>query len=327
MTDYTAFARAMEARGDGGRLVHDEPMSRHTSFGIGGPADLLLVAQGIDELVAWVGLARAHGVPLTVLGQGTNVLVADAGVRGLVIVNACRGYRVDAAGVLTVEAGALLREVARRTVAENWRGLEWAVGIPGTVGGAVVGNAGAYGGSMSDVVRWVRLLRPDGAVEQMPAGVLDYGYRLSALKREPREGPRTVVLEAGLQLASGDAEELAAIVARITAQRKERTPEGCCAGSIFKRTMQYPAGFLIEQAGLKGHRVGGAEVSPKHANFVMNTGNATAADVRTLIELIQREVWAALGQRLEPEIEYLGAWPAEGVTTLAQTQRGETGDG
>jgi UDP-N-acetylmuramate dehydrogenase len=136
-----------------------------------------------------------------------------------------------------------------------------------------------------------------------------------------------VVLEAGLQLAPGGAEELAATVARITAQRKERTPEGCCAGSIFKRTVQYPAGFLIEQAGLKGRRVGGAEVSPKHANFVMNTGGATAADVRALIELIQREVWAAFGQRLEPEIEYLGAWPADGEPIAVPAQQGGTCDG
>jgi UDP-N-acetylmuramate dehydrogenase len=128
------------------------------------------------------------------------------------------------------------------------------------------------------------------------------------------------VLEAGIQLQPGDAAELAATVARISAQRKERPPEGCCAGSIFKRTMQYPAGFLIEQAGLKGRRVGGAEVSPKHANFIMNTGDATAADVRELIEIIQREVWAAFGQHLEPEIEYVGAWP--GAEAALPVQRG-----
>jgi UDP-N-acetylmuramate dehydrogenase len=198
--------------------------------------------------------------------------------------------------------------LARWSVEHEWMGLEWAVGVPGTLGGAVVGNAGAYGGSMSDIVRWATLLRPDGTVERVDVEALEYSYRTSALKRESHEGRRTVVLEVGMQLTPGDAEALRATVERITEQRKMRTPEGCCAGSIFKRTLQYPAGFLIEQAGLKGYRVGGAEVSPKHANFLMNVDGATATDVKTLIEHVQARVLDAFGQKLDPEIEFVGEW-------------------
>ncbi len=306
----------LEARGFGGALLVNEPMARHTTFAIGGPADLLLVARTLDVLQTAVQLAWSHGVPVLVLGSGSNVLVADAGVRGLVVLNECRQFAMDAQGLVTAQSGVLLRELAQWTVARGWQGLEWAVGVPGTVGGAVVGNAGAYGGYMSDSVRWVTLLSPDGpAVKRLGVEVLRYGYRTSALKtgQNGKASLKGVVLEAGLQLRPGNAEELARIAAKNNAERKARTPEGCCAGSVFKRTPQYPAGFLIEQAGLKGRRIGGAEVSRVHANFLMNTGNATAADVKALIELVQAEVLAAFGQRLELEIEFVGAWEDSNV--------------
>jgi UDP-N-acetylmuramate dehydrogenase len=284
-------------------------MAQHTSFAIGGPADLLVEAHCSEELAELLRLARESKVPALLIGGGTNILVADAGVRGIVIANACRGWNYDEAeGLLTAHSGAPLCQVAQGAVQRGLGGLEWAVGIPGTLGGAVVGNAGAYGGCMADVVRRVTLLRPDGQIETVEAAALEYTYRNSALKREARRERRPVVLEATLRLIPEDAAALAQKAASFTEQRLARTPCGCCAGSVFKRTLQYPPGFLIEQAGLKGRRIGGAEVSPKHANFLMNVGGASARDMRALMELVQREVLAAFGQQLEPEIEFVGAW-------------------
>lgn len=316
----SVWSKSGDKSGDN-RLRFNEPLSQYASFAIGGPADLLIEAHTVDELREWMQMAWAEDVCSLVIGSGTNILVADAGVRGLVIVNKCREFTMDATdrngptlpGLLIASSGVLLQELARWAVARAWEGLEWAVGIPGTLGGAVVGNAGAYGGCMADIVRWVTLLQPDGSVEQVDGATLDYGYRTSALKlarsdASSRQKRLPVVLEVALQLTLGDAKELAFKAAQTTAQRKVRTPEGRCAGSIFKRTLQYPAGFLIEQAGLKNYRVGGAQVSPKHANFLMNTGDATAADVRALIEKVQQEVWTLFAQRLQPEIEFIGAW-------------------
>lgn len=298
----------LQREGFGERLLLNEPLSRHTSFAVGGPADVLIVAYSTDELARLTRLAWLLGVPVLILGGGTNVLVADAGVRGLVIVNACERYAISAEGLLAVESGKRLAELARWTVAEGWAGLQWAVGIPGTVGGAVVGNAGAYGGCMADSVRAVRLLLPGAGIKRVGVEALGYGYRTSALKRQSGRSRRAVVLEVELALTPGDREALAAEAARINTLRAERTPKGCCAGSMFKRTVQYPAGFLIEQAGLKGYQIGGAQVSPLHANFLMNTGSATAADVRALMTKVQQEVWQTFAQHLEPEVELVGEW-------------------
>jgi len=308
MNGLAQLERELIKRGYDGHLLADEPLCRHTSFAIGGPADLFIVARGLAELRELLEVAWAMAVPVLALGSGTNILVADAGVRGLVIINDCHESSIDGDGLLIVQSGAPLRRLALETATQGWAGLEWAVGIPGTVGGAVAGNAGAYGGCMADAVRWVSWLHPERGLERVDAQALEYGYRSSRIKREPQRERRPVVLEAALQLAPSDAQELVCKVESLTAQRKMRTPEGHCAGSIFKRTELYPAGLLIEQAGLKGHHIGGAEVSTKHANFVMNAGGATAAEVRALIELIQEKVWAAFGQRLEPEIEFVGQW-------------------
>jgi UDP-N-acetylmuramate dehydrogenase len=161
---------------------------------------------------------------------------------------------------------------------------------------------------MADVVRWVTWLHPDRGIERVDVEALEYGYRSSLPKRELRRERRPVVLEVGIQLAPGDARDLGCKVESFTVQRDARNPKGYCAGSVFKKTALHPAGYLIEQAGLKGRRIGGAEVSAKHANFVMNVGGATAADVKALIELIQETVWAAFGESLEPEIELVGDW-------------------
>jgi UDP-N-acetylmuramate dehydrogenase len=290
----------------GARLQRNEPMSRHTSYGIGGPADLYVEARAPEELVELADCARAHSLAVLWLGSGTNVLVADAGVRGLVVTNSCQGMTVSDEGLVVAQSGTLLRELAQWAVRLGWAGLEWAVGIPGTVGGAVVGNAGAYGGCMADAVAWATVLE-DGAQRQLTAAELGYSYRTSALKRESQPR-RRMVLAAALQLRRGDPAELAQVAERNNAQRVARTPQGPSAGSVFKRTLQYPAGFLVEQAGLKGQRLGGAEISAQHANYILNLGGASAADVRALIELAQERVWANFALRLEPEIEFVGEW-------------------
>lgn len=322
MSHLERLTALLLTRGYGERLLLQEPLSRYTSFRIGGAADLLVIVRDLEELVACLHLARATDVPALVIGKGSNILVADAGVRGLVIVNRCDRFAMDAGGLLRAESGALLRDLAYWTVEHGWAGLEWAEGIPGTLGGAVVGNAGAYGGCMADIVLWVRLWRPDGSVVQVPGEALEYGYRSSALKRESSLGQRSIVLEVALRLAPGDADVLRERVAAIAARRRERTPIGASAGSIFKRTLQYPAGFLIDRAGLKGCRIGDAEVSEKHANFLMNRGHATAAEMRALIHKVQREVWAVFAQRLEPEIELVGDWSAEDTTDWASVWQG-----
>lgn len=289
------------------RLLVDEPVAPYTSYAIGGPADLLAVVHDPEETVAVMRAAWQSSTPTLVLGGGTNVLVADAGVRGLVVINRCDHCEIDETGLLVAQSGAMLRQVARWATERGWAGLEWAVGVPGTVGGGVVGNAGAYGGCMADRVIWVDVLHTDGQQERLGVRALDYVYRSSAIKREAGPG-RTLVLRAGLQLKPGDAEQLTAAAARYSAQREARTPKGCCAGSVFKRTAHYPAGFLIDQAGLKGYRIGGAQVSPKHANFLMNAGGATAQDVRALIDHVGRVVWDQFSVRLDREIEYVGDW-------------------
>ncbi len=316
MNAVERLAETLRREGYDSRLRVNEPLACHTSFCIGGPADLFLEVKEQKELIQCVRLAWQMGVPVLILGGGTNILVADRGVRGLVLVNKCSHLSIAPDGTLHVEAGKPLAELARWCVAEGWAGLQWAVGIPGTVGGAVVGNAGAYGGYMSDVVRSVKLLLPSGEVREVGAEALAFGYRTSALKRQSGQPRRAVVLETTLALQRGDREALAREAERVTALRTQRTPQGPCAGSMFKRTLQYPAGFLIEQAGLKGCCIGGAQVSPKHANFFMNVGGATAADVRALMEKVQREVWLAFAQHLEPEVELVGDWEAEPFETV-----------
>ncbi len=310
MNSQERLVERLIERGYGERLRYCEPLSRYTTFAIGGPADLLVVAKTLHELSDLVQLAHQETVPCLLLGNGSNVLVADAGFRGLVVVNACDAFGMEDGDVLIAESGVPISRVARWTVEHGWSGLDWAVGVPGTVGGAIVGNAGAYGGCVADCLEWVDLLQPDGNITRTVKDALEYAYRTSALKRIHPTGHCSVVLKGAFQLSKGDPDDLVQRARVYTEQRKVRTPEGRCAGSIFKRTMQYPAGFLIEQAGLKGRRIGDAQVSEQHANFVMNVGDATAADVRALMELIQRTVWDSFAQQLEPEIELVGDWDA-----------------
>jgi UDP-N-acetylmuramate dehydrogenase len=292
----------------GDRARHNELMSLHTSFRIGGPADLYTVAMNAQELVELVRLARAHDMPYLIIGRATNILVADKGIRGLVIENGGQEICFEDDVVLYAESGALLGDLARKSARRGLGGLEWAVGIPGSVGGGIVGNAGAYCGYIGDVMRKATVLAADGTVRELSAKELGFGYRTSRFKGQAARGEQEVILSAEFALRPELAQALAEKMTEYTRRREVSQPTDPSVGSIFKRTDQYPAGFLIEQAGLKGTRIGGAQISPKHANFFVNLGRARAADVKALIDLAQEQVWKQFGQQLELEIELVGEW-------------------
>ncbi len=300
--------RLAVALGEGVR--RNEPLAAYTNMRVGGPADLLLACATVIELVEAVRLAQAHGVDWWVLGGGCNVLVADAGVRGLTLVNRATATRIEADGVVWAEAGASLAALARRTAEQGLAGLEWAAGLPGTVGGAVVGNAGAFGGDMAATLRSLRVLERDGTLLERPAGWLDFGYRESRIKRLPL-AERPVVLEATFALQPSEAALLTARVAELLEWRRTHHPSGATMGSTFQNAPDVHAGRLIEGVGLKEYRIGGAEVAKKHANFFLNIGNATAADVLALIRHVQAQVEQRLGVRLELEVELVGEWAVD----------------
>ena len=314
----SALRQALEAE-VGARLLVSEPLSAHTSYGIGGPADLFVTVGSQDELCRIVALARECQVPYFLLGSGTNILVSDKGIRGLVIENRARGSRFEVRGeeaILWAEAGAFLKDLAEEGVRRGLAGLEWAIGIPGTVGGAVVGNAGAYGGYVSDILTQVAILRTNGKIQELGSEEVRFGYRTSRFKaanREigatvPRRAAMPVILAAQFKLQPGSVRVLRERVTEYTRQREARQPNEPSAGSVFKRTAQYPAGFLIEQAGLKGKRIGDAQISPKHANYIVNLGQARASDVKALMDMARDAVLKQFGIELELEQELVGEW-------------------
>ena len=294
------------ARALGKRAKRDEPLAPYTAMRVGGPADLLIVCESVDEMVKAVALARKHETPWLILGGGCNVLVADAGVRGLVIVNHAAAIAFNGRTVRT-EAGALLAVVARQSVERGMAGLEWAAGLPGTIGGAVVGNAGAFDGDVESVLRRATVLEPGGEVVERHGEWFEFDYRLSRIKRE-KPGRRPVVLSVVFELRPDNPEAVTARAEEILEWRRTRHPSGATMGSTFKNPPDSHAGYLIEQAGLRGCFIGGAQISEMHGNFFMNTGGATAADVLALIEYARAEVKRQFGVDLELEIELVGEW-------------------
>lgn len=294
-----------------------------TSMKVGGPAQYFATVTTVDQLLKVARWARAAGLPYYILGGGSNILVADRGMRGLVIYNRCRQVRVDAAPCcvfplddrpfLFAESGAAMAGAARSSIAEGLTGLEWAVSVPGTVGGAVVGNAGAHGGEIKDNLWNVMILNADDDVEELPGEQLQYAYRTSNLKRQlsVKAGFGPIVLTANFRLAVGDPAEIKARADAYLAHRRRTQPVEPSVGSTFKNPPGDYAGRLIEAAGLKGARVGGVEVSAQHANFLVNrggSGSARAADVLALMEQIQRTVGERFGVELEPEVQLVGDW-------------------
>jgi len=279
-----------------------ENMSSHTTFRTGGPAEYY-VRPKRTQVAEIVSLCRKYNIPWLVIGNGSNLLVGDRGIRGLVMELGREAAEVTAEGnTITAEAGALLSAVARVAADHALTGMEFASGIPGTIGGAVVMNAGAYGGEMKQIVRKVTVLTPEGQEKELTLEELELGYRHSCIPQNDY-----IVLDTELELKPGDSEKIQEQMAKLRSQRSKKQPlEYASAGSTFKRPQGYFAGKLIQDAGLRGYRVGDAQISEKHCGFVINRGSATAAEISELIRQVQDKVEADSGVRLETEVRFLG---------------------
>lgn len=286
------------------QIKTDEDMGRHTTFRTGGPADYYVEPRDAGELAAVLRLCRSEDMPYYILGNGSNLLVSDRGYHGVIVAMGHKAWSMIRAEGTNIRAGAgtLLSAVARYALQESLTGLEFAAGIPGTLGGAVVMNAGAYGSEMKNVLASVTVLTAEGEVLTIDAADLELGYRTSCILKKGY-----VVLEAELALKKGEAETIRAAMDDLAAQRKSKQPlEYPSAGSTFKRPQGYFAGKLIQDAGLRGFMVGGAQVSEKHCGFVINRDHATAADVMNLCREVQRRVYETAGVTMEMEVKTLG---------------------
>jgi UDP-N-acetylmuramate dehydrogenase len=294
----------------GVKTSRDEPLGRFSTMRVGGPADLFATAHNAFELRALVRFARARGLPHLVLGRGSDVVISDAGVRGLVIQVRAEGSRVEGTRY-TAESGVQMARAATETQHGGLTGLEFGLAIPGTVGGAVWANAGAHDAEVGGVLESARLLTADGSEAVVPAAELAFGYRDSRLKHGAPDAPRELVVEATFALATADPDTIKARLDEIRRWRQAHQPIGLpSAGSVFRNPPGDSAGRLIETAGLKGLRIGGAVVSEKHANFIVNDQKGSASDVRRLAERVQADVEARHGVRLALEIEFVGDWGA-----------------
>ena len=289
------------------RVFTGEAMSRHTTFKIGGPADYFLMPDKDTDVGRIVKICKESAIPYFILGNGSNLLVGDGGYRGAVIQIYKNMSAVTVEGTeITVQAGALLSSVAAAAKNAALTGFGFAGGIPGTMGGAVVKNAGAYGGEMKDVLTEVTVMDEEGEIVTLPADKLELGYRTSIIKTAGY-----IVLEAKLQLKEGNPEVIRETMKDLTIRRTTKQPlEYPSAGSTFKRPEGYFAGKLIMDSGLAGYQVGGAQVSEKHCGFVINAGGATARDVRTLMDNVRDIVYKKYGVTLEPEVKFLGDFEA-----------------
>ncbi len=287
----------------GDRIKCNEPMKLHTTFRAGGPADFFAVPETKEEVRGLVRLCEDAGMPYYIIGNGSNLLVSDRGYRGLIIQIYKEMGRITAAnGQITAQSGALLSRVAAKALEEGLSGLEFASGIPGTLGGACMMNAGAYGGEMKDVLSSVLVLTPEGEFLTLHSGELDMGYRTSVISKKGY-----IVLEACIQLEKGDKESIRSRMEELRKKRTSKQPlEYPSAGSTFKRPEGYFAGKLIEDAGLRGFRVGGAQVSEKHCGFVINRDGASAAEIAELMRQVSARVEEQFGVVLEPEVRRLG---------------------
>lgn len=285
------------------KILFDEPMKKHTTFRIGGPADYFIVPTEIEEIRAVVSLCEEMGMPYYVIGNGSNLLVADKGFRGVIlqIYKAMNQVKIEG-NVITAQAGASLAQIAKEALEHALTGFEFAAGIPGTLGGAVRMNAGAYGGEIKDILTKATVLTKEGEVVELSKEELEFGYRTSIIERTGQ-----IVLKAEIELSPGKREEIKAVMDDLRKKRVSKQPlEFPSAGSTFKRPEGHFAGKLIQDAGLKGFRIGGAQVSEKHSGFVINTGNATASDVVKLMRQVNEKVTDMFGVSLEPEVRRIG---------------------
>lgn len=281
----------------------NEPMSKHTTFKIGGPCDYLATPANEEELVALINCAKENNIPFTLIGNGSNLLVRDKGIRGLVIkiASSMSDEKIEG-NVLTFAAGMSLALASHKAAKLGLTGMEFASGIPGTIGGAAYMNAGAYDGEMKNIVKSVRVLKEDGSFADLSNEDMQFSYRKSII-----QGSNDIIVSVTLELTPGDQEAILAKMADFTERRTSKQPlDKPSAGSMFKRPPGYFAGTLIDQAGLKGYTVGGAQVSTKHAGFVVNIGGATCADVLQLVKDVQAKIMETNGVFLETEPLVLG---------------------
>lgn len=297
------FEKLCLAAGNG-QVTRDEMMNRHTTFRVGGPASYFVSPDGDEMLKKVLLLCREEQMPYYILGNGSNLLVSDKGYGGVMILMG-EGFaqiREDVSGELAAGAGALLSRIAREAQEHSLTGFEFAAGIPGTLGGAVVMNAGAYDGEMKNVLKTVRVMDKNGRILELSANELELGYRRSCIQEK-----EYIVLSAVISLKQGDKEAIQTKMAELAGKRRDKQPlEYPSAGSTFKRPAGYFAGKLIEDAGLRGYREGGAQVSEKHCGFVINSGGATAEDIRLLCRSVQKKVKETSGVDLETEVRMIG---------------------
>lgn len=284
-------------------ILTDEPMSRHTTFRVGGPADFFVTPKAKEEVRDVIRICKEAGMPYYIIGNGSNLLVSDAGYRGVIVQIYKEMNEVKVEGDLVkAQAGALLSGIAAKALGAELSGFEFASGIPGTIGGACVMNAGAYGGEMKDVLESVTVLTGEGKIIELGRNELELGYRTSVIAKKGY-----IVLGAVLKLERGDGEKIKTYMDELKEKRVTKQPlEYPSAGSTFKRPEGYFAGKLIQDAGLRGFSVGGAQVSEKHCGFVINRENATAADVAELMRQVSARVEEEFGVKLEPEVKRLG---------------------
>ncbi|MEE0628170.1 MAG: UDP-N-acetylmuramate dehydrogenase [Lachnospiraceae bacterium] len=296
---YEALVKVL----DEDQIKPEEPMKNHVTFRVGGPADFFVTPKNYEELSGVLKCCAKYEMPCYIMGNGSNLLVSDQGYRGVVIQLFRQLNDIQCEGnVIRAQAGALLSAVANRALEEKLTGFEFAAGIPGTLGGACVMNAGAYGGEMKDVLKSVTVLTREGERITLQKNELELGYRTSIIAKKDY-----IVLEAEIELEVGDAEEIKAVMDDLKERRTTKQPlEYPSAGSTFKRPEGYFAGKLIQESGLQGFQVGGAQVSEKHCGFVINKDQATAADIAELIRQVQDRVEEKFGVRLETEVKRLG---------------------
>lgn len=290
---------------DSNKIYFKEPMEKHTSFKIGGIADCLIKAETTQELQEICQFAKENKINITIIGNGSNLLVLDGGIRGIVIKINIKNFEIQEENnsvILTVGAGNKLGEVAQKLLKKEITGFEFASGIPGTIGGAVKMNAGAYGGEMKDIIQTVKYMDYDGKVYEKQNQDLEFSYRKSMFAKK-----EFIILEAKLKLQKGNSIEIKNKMAEYEKSRKEKQPiEYPSAGSTFKRGEDFITAKLIDEAGLKGYKIGGAMVSTKHAGFVINVEHATAKDVLNLVEYIKKEILKKFNKKIELEIEIMG---------------------
>lgn len=286
------------------RIFFDESMKKHTTFRIGGNADVLVKPSGVTEIEAVLHWCSEQSVPYYIIGNGSNLLVGDEGIRGVVIQigNDFGQIEIGEDQTIWVQAGCMLSKVANAALEHELTGMEFASGIPGTIGGAVMMNAGAYGGEIKDIIDCVTLLTPDGEIQILPQDQMEFGYRESIVSKR-----NYIVLEVKLRLSKGNREQISAKMKELNEARRQKQPlEFPSAGSTFKRPEGFFAGKLIMDAGLAGYRIGDAQVSEKHCGFVINRGNATAKEIETLMNDVINRVEEMFQVTLEPEIRKIG---------------------